>query len=42
MPIRIATGLALAASLTLAAPAVAQDDIVGQVEQALHDDAVAA
>ena len=41
-PLRLASGLALAATLAFGSVASAQDDMVGQVEQALHDDAVAA
>ena len=41
-PLRLASGLALAATLAFGSTAMAQDDMVGQVEQALHDDAVAA
>ena len=40
--LRLASGLALAATLAFGSTAAAQDDMVGQVEQALHDDAVAA
>ena len=39
---RLASSLALAATLAIGSASVAQDDIIGQVEQALHDDAVAA
>ena len=40
--LRLASGLALTASLAFGSAVAAQDDMVGQVEQALHDDAVAA
>ena len=41
-PLRLASGLALAATLAFSGAAAAQDDMVGQVEQTLHDDVVAA